>query len=288
MSNRVSIASILACLTLGLCIAFAGSKGSILISGYSLFVICGAISFLLHWIIFIPSYIYQTEHYFDITGSVSYLAVLAIAIFFTKPDIDIRSLLICFLISVWAVRLGLFLFLRVKKDGKDSRFNIMKSKFWWYLSTWTIGGLWVFITICPALAAITSKVSIPLSWPGYLGLTMWMIGFCIEVVADSQKTSFNLKEENENKFITNGLWSWSRHPNYFGEILLWLGITIISFPVLSGLQLVTLISPIFVYLLLTKISGIPLLERKADKRWSKDPEYVKFKEITPVLFLKKP
>ena len=285
MSNLLSIASIVACLIIATCIAFAGGKGSILINGYSLFAFCGAIGFLIHWIIFIPSYFNQTEHYFDLTGSMSYLAVLGFAIF-NKPEIDLRGLLLVSLVCIWAVRLGLFLFLRVKKKGKDNRFTVMKTKFCWYLFTWTMGGLWVLLTISPALAAISSTTTATLGWLGYLGLTLWVFGFSIEVIADSQKSSFNNKEENKHKFIDEGLWKLSRHPNYLGEILLWIGISLIALPVLKGWQLITLISPIFVYILLTRISGIPLLDTRAEKKWDKDPSYQKYKENTPKLILK--
>ena len=285
MSTQLSIFSILICLLIATGIIFSASKGSIFVGGYSLFALCGVIGFLLHWIIFIPSYIYQTEHYFDLTGSISYIAVLAFAIL-NKPDTDPRSILLIGLVGIWALRLGTFLFLRVKEKGEDSRFNIMKTKFWWFLATWTIGGLWVFITSCAALAALTATKEISMDFLGFLGLFLWIVGFSIEVIADSQKTAFNKKSENENKFINEGLWRFSRHPNYFGEILLWSGIAMIALPVLEGWQLITLISPVFVYVLLTKISGIPMLENKAFKRWGKDPEYIKYLESTPKLFLK--
>ncbi len=285
MSTQLSISSILICLLVATGIIFAASEGSIMINGYSLFALCGVIGFLLHWIIFIPSYVYQTEHYFDLTGSISYIAVLVFAIL-NKPDIDLRSMLLIVLVGIWAFRLGTFLFLRVKEKGKDSRFNVMKTKFWWFLATWTIGGLWVFITSCAALAALASTKLVALGPFGYLGFLLWFIGFSIEVIADSQKTTFNRKRENEHKFINEGLWQLSRHPNYFGEILLWIGIAMIAFPVLEGWQLVTLISPIFVYVLLIKISGVPMLENKALKRWGEDPEYKKYLESTPKLFLK--
>ena len=284
MSTQLSVSSILICLLIATGIIFAASKGSILINGYSLFALCGVIGFLLHWIIFIPSYVYQTEHYFDLTGSISYIAFLAFAIL-NKPNNDPRSILLIILVGIWAFRLGTFLFLRVKEKGEDSRFNIMKTKFWWFLATWTMGGLWVLITSCAALAALTATKEVNLGFLGFLGFFLWVIGFSIEVIADSQKTAFNKKRENENKFINEGLWKLSRHPNYFGEILLWIGVAMIAFPVLEGWLLVTLISPIFVYVLLTKISGIPMLENKALKRWGEDPEYKKYLESTPKLFL---
>ncbi len=282
MSNTASILSILACLALGTIMALAGSPGSITFNGLPSFALAASIGFILHWLIFIPSYIYQTEHYFDLIGSISYISIVLFT-FLALNNLDVRSILIGLLIMVWAVRLGSFLFIRVKRDGKDNRFTVMKTKFWWFLFTWTIGGLWVFITMAAGLAAMTSAKVVPLGWFALIGIFLWLEGFLVEVVADHQKTRFRSKKENQGRFINEGLWSFSRHPNYYGEITLWLGIAFIAFPVLQGWQLLTLISPIFVYILLTRISGVTMLERRADKKWGDDPEYQRYKETTSSL-----
>ena len=282
MSNTASILSILACLALGTIMALAGSPGSITFNGLPSFALAASIGFILHWLIFIPSYIYQTEHYFDLIGSISYISIVLFT-FLALNNLDVRSILIGLLILVWAVRLGSFLFIRVKRDGKDNRFTVMKTKFWWFLFTWTIGGLWVFITMAAGLAAMTSAKVVPLGWFALIGIFLWLEGFLVEVVADHQKNRFSSKKENQGRFINEGLWSFSRHPNYYGEITLWLGIAFIAFPVLQGWQLLTLISPIFVYILLTRISGVTMLERRADKKWGDDPEYQRYKETTSSL-----
>jgi len=282
VSNTASILSILACLALGTIMALAGSPGSITFNGLPSFALAASIGFILHWLIFIPSYIYQTEHYFDLIGSISYISIVLFT-FLALNNLDVRSILIGLLIMVWAVRLGSFLFIRVKRDGKDNRFTVMKTKFWWFLFTWTIGGLWVFITMAAGLAAMTSAKVVPLGWFALIGIFLWLEGFLVEVVADHQKTRFRSKKENQGRFINEGLWSFSRHPNYYGEITLWLGIAFIAFPVLQGWQLLTLISPIFVYILLTRISGVTMLERRADKKWRDDPEYQRYKETTSSL-----
>jgi steroid 5-alpha reductase family enzyme len=151
------------------------------------------------------------------------------------------------------------------------------------LLTWTIQGLWVSFTLAAALAAVTSSLQPDLGIPALIGLLIWIAGFSIEVIADQQKSRFKASPENAGKFIRSGLWSRSRHPNYFGEILLWIGIAIIALPVLRGWQYVTLISPIFVTLLLTRISGVPLLEKRADEKWGGQPDYEAYKANTPVL-----
>ena len=276
------IVGILVILVISGAIALAGSQGSITASEIPLFLVCASVGFILHWIIFIPSYIYQTEHYFDLTGSISYVSTIAVALIF-HPNIDTRSLVVCTLIAIWAIRLGSFLFMRVKKDGKDRRFDEIKTKFFRYMFTWTLGGAWVFITMAAGLAAITAVNQVALDVFFYIGFALWILGFGFEVIADRQKSLFRRNPDNKEKFITEGLWSVSRHPNYFGEIVLWIGITIIAVPTLVGWQYVTLISPIFVALLLIKVSGVRLLEESGKKRWGDDPNYSKYVASTPSL-----
>jgi steroid 5-alpha reductase family enzyme len=103
-------------------------------------------------------------------------------------------------------------------------------------------------------------------------------------VADRQKRRFRADPNNRERFIQSGLWAWSRHPNYVGEITLWVGIAFIALPVLAGWQYVTLVSPVFVYVLLTRISGVPLLEDRSEKKWGGNPEYRAYRDRTPVLF----
>jgi len=290
MTNKESILSIIATLSVGLIIGYVGSAGSLIFNGYPLFILCACIPFIIHWIVFIPSMINQTEHYFDLIGSISYVVTCLVSLYLValSTDLSLRSIIIAFLIVIWAMRLGSFLFLRVKREGRDNRFNVMKTKFWWFLFTWTLGGLWVFVTMCAGLAAITSGKNVDLfSHPlDIIGLSFWIIGFVTEVIADNQKSRFRSNPENTNNFINEGLWKRSRHPNYFGEITLWLGITLMSLPVLSGLQLITLISPVFVFILLTKISGVSMQEARAKKKWKDNEAYQEYLKNTPMLIPK--
>lgn len=287
MKTTHTIIGILVSLILGGAMLFVGSQGSLMHDGVALFALCGAIGFILHWAIFLPSFAFQTEHYFDLTGSISYITTVIAAVYL-NPDMDLRDLIICTMIVIWAVRLGSFLFWRIKKDGEDKRFKVMKTRFTWFLMTWTLGGLWVLMTMAAGLAAITSDTSSPLGIMAFLGMALWVFGLTIEVMADTQKTRFRKQPENQGRFISTGIWAWSRHPNYFGEITLWAGVALVALPVLSGWQLVTMISPIFVYLLLTRVSGITMLEAIAEKRWGKDPEFIAYRDATPALMLRKP
>ena len=117
------------------------------------------------------------------------------------------------------------------------------------------------------------------------GALVWALGFGIEAVADAQKTRFKADTANSGKFINVGLWAWSRHPNYFGEILLWIGVCIIAVPSFSGWQWLGLLSPLFVAALIVGVSGVPLLEQRADEKWGEDPDYQRYRANTPVLLL---
>ena len=282
MSKKITIPSIFISILLAGLVAIGIDQGSVNISGVSLIYFCCAFIFLAQWLVFIPSYIFETEHYFDLTGSLTYVSVTLLAILFTV-DISLRDILLALFVWIWAFRLGSFLFIRVKKAGSDGRFDLMKKDFWWFLMTWTIQGLWVFLTLAMALAAITSESKMAIDIFAIIGTLIWIFGFSIEVIADQQKTNFKDDPANKDSFITVGLWSWSRHPNYFGEMVLWIGIAVIAFPVLIGWQLVALISPIFVVFLLTRISGITMLESRGYKKWKDDPAYIDYLERTSVL-----
>jgi steroid 5-alpha reductase family enzyme len=241
-----------------------------------------AIAFLIQWFVFIPSYLKQTETYYDLTGSITYITVVLTAVLLSSPA-GTRALLLMAMIVVWAIRLGSFLFRRILAAGEDRRFRDLKTSFSSFLLTWTLQGLWVTFSLAAALAAITSELKVNLGIYALVGFFVWLLGFGIEVIADRQKSQFRAVPENADKFINSGLWSWSRHPNYFGEIVLWIGIAIIAFPVLRGWQYLTLISPVFIYLLLTRISGIPMLQKRADEKWGGEADYEAYKARTSVL-----
>jgi steroid 5-alpha reductase family enzyme len=270
---------------IGFLFAWAGSQGGVSIAGVPLFALSVGLIFLIQWLAFIPAYLLQTEKFFDLTGSITYITVITIAIVFS-PGADARSILLWALVVIWAIRLGTFLFSRIKKAGKDDRFDEIKPSFIRFLNVWTIQGLWVTFTMAAALVAITTTVRKELDCYSVIGALVWLFGFIFEVAADAQKSRFNADPANKGKFIQTGLWARSRHPNYFGEIVLWVGVAIIALPVLQGWQWVAMISPLFVTLLLTRVSGIPLLEKKADKKWGGQEDYESYKKKTPVLIPK--
>jgi len=280
--NTRSLLGILLIVIIGAGVALAGGQGGFRVGGIPLFTLGVGLAFVIQWLVFIHAYLNQTEKFFDLTGSLTYITVTILALLLS-PVKDTRSLLLAGLVLVWAARLGSFLFLRIKAAGEDRRFRELKTSFSRFLLTWTLQGLWVTFSLAAALAVITSQNRVDFGIFGVIGLLVWMVGFGFESIADSQKSKFKADPANEGKFIQTGLWSWSRHPNYFGEIVLWLGVAIIALPVLSGWQWVTMISPVFVFLLLTRISGVPMLEKRADEKWGGQPDYEAYKSRTSVL-----
>jgi steroid 5-alpha reductase family enzyme len=269
-------------IVIGLLVAIAGSQGGCQVAGIPVFALLVGLTFLIQWLVFIPSYWRQTEKFFDLTGSLTYITVITLAVFLST-GVDGRAILVWAMVVIWAVRLGSFLFSRIKKAGKDDRFDELKPSFIRFLNVWTIQGVWITFTMAAALVTITTANRKALDVFALIGLLVWIFGFTMEVVADYQKSRFNADPNNKGKFIRSGLWSRSRHPNYFGEIVLWIGVMLIALPVLQGWQWVALISPVFVTLLLTRVSGIPLLEKKADQKWGGQADYEAYKKRTPVL-----
>ena len=266
-------------------VGFAGSWGGPRLGAIPVFALCVALAFAINWLVWIPASLWRTERFYDLTGSVTFVAVTALALVAAPgPDgeASVWRVTLAAMVVVWAVRLGSFLFIRVRRDGSDGRFDKIKVHPLAFLATWTLQALWVSMTVAAALAAITVADGLGGVW-AMLGVIVWLIGFAIEVVADTQKRRFRADPANAGRFISTGLWSRSRHPNYFGEILLWSGVALMAVPTLSGWRWVVLISPVFVWLLLTRVSGVPLLEARAAARFGDDPAYGAYVKHTPVL-----
>jgi len=281
-TSRNALIAFIFVLLVGLGVALAGSQGGASVAGIPIFALMVGLAFVIQWLAFIPAYLFQSESFFDLTGSITYISITAVAVILS-PIVDGRSILLSALVIIWAVRLGSYLFSRIRKAGKDSRFDDIKPSFIRFLNTWTIQGLWVTFTASAAWVAITTTTRKELDIFALVGLFVWVIGFTIEVVADVQKSRFRADPKNKGRFISSGVWACSRHPNYFGEILLWVGVAIIVLPVLHGWQWISLISPLFVTLLITRVSGVPMLEKRADEKWGGQEDYEAYKKRTPVL-----
>jgi steroid 5-alpha reductase family enzyme len=267
---------------IGVGVALAGSQGGATVGGVPVFALCVALAFAIQWLAFVPAFLLQTERFYDLTGSLTFITATVVAVALSGAP-DARCFLLVGMVVIWAARLGSFLFRRVRSAGSDARFDEIKPSFIRFLTTWTLQGIWVTLTLAAALAAITSDRREGLDPLALAGLAVWCLGLAFEVVADVQKDRFRADAANRGAFIRTGLWAWSRHPNYFGEIVLWVGVALVAAPVLRGWQWVTLVSPLFVFLLITRVSGVPLLEKKADQRWGGRDDYEDYKARTRVL-----
>ncbi len=263
-------------------VAWMGDQTGSTLYGLPLMTAMALGIFAVQWVGLIHARLFETEHYFDLVGSLTYITVTLFAVQ-QAGDMGLRQQIIAGVVIVWAARLGPFLFRRIQKAGEDRRFRKIKLSTPRFLLTWTLQGTWVFLTAGAALAAIMTPNVAPLGTLFYVGAVMWVLGFAIEVIADNQKSAFKADAANENKFITTGIWARAQHPNYFGEILLWAGVAVMALPSLSGSAMIFLISPVFVAVLLTRISGVPLLRKTAGERWGEDPEYQAYLKNTPLL-----
>lgn len=256
------------------------------ILGFNSFKFLISLAVLIQFAIFLPSFLFQTEKFYDLTGSLTFISISSIAYFSLDNPTTIDTILYLYVI-VWAGRLGIFLFRRINKDGKDERFDKAKKKFFWFLQYWMGQAAWVVFTAGASILAILSPVETELEVLAFIGIFLWWSGFLIEVIADYQKRKFRKTSDSKTKFISTGLWARSRHPNYFGEIMLWVGMAVISLSSLSGIEYVTaIVSPVFIYLLLVKLEGVPMLERIADERYGELSDYQEYKANTPVLMMK--
>ncbi|WP_396658180.1 DUF1295 domain-containing protein [Microbacterium oxydans] len=286
-SSRSSLIAIVVALVVGALVAIAGSQDGATIGGVPLFALAVAAAFAIQVIAFIPAMLLQTERFFDLTGSLTFFLISA-ALVLSTPMPDARSWILAAMVMLWAARLGSFLAVRVHKAGSDGRFDQIKGSPLRFLQVWVIQGAWVSLTAAAAWIAISADASsrAPIGWLTVVGIVVWALGMVIEIVADAQKSVFRADPRNRDDFIRTGLWSRSRHPNYFGEIVIWVGVFLTAAPVLVGWQWVALLSPLFVILLLTRVSGIPLLEARAEKKWGDRADYVAYREQTPVLIPK--
>ena len=279
IKNIIAITAFLICIVL---INIAGQNIEIEIRGMNAFTFILIIAVLLQVFFFLPSFLLKTEKYYDLVGSLTYITTISLAYFSVENKTMIDSI-IYFYIMVWASRLGIYLFRRVRNDGKDVRFEKAKRHFFWFLQYWMGQALWVSLTACAAIIAILSPEEDTLPVLAIVGMVLWISGFTIESISDYQKRVFRKENNPSESFIHTGFWARSRHPNYFGEITLWTGIAVIALNTLNGIEYVTLISPVFVYILLTRMSGVNLLERIADERYGHLEEYQRYKRNTPVL-----
>jgi len=252
-----------------------------LLTNNSLFDI-SLIIFPTQWVGWAVAYAFKTEKFYDLTGSLTFIAASSVFLKWHCQH-SIRQYVQTAAVLIWATRLGSYLFMRIMERGKDRRFNVIKHNARRFFVAWTLQGAWVFVTLLPSLLAVGSATQPAVGWRDVAGWLTWLAGFTVEVTADREKTAFLKEPRNQGKFIRSGLWSISRHPNYLGEVTLWAGLCLSASSTFEGLQYAAVLSPVFIFLLITRVSGIPMLEAYGAKKWGGDPSYAEYVRTTPVL-----
>jgi steroid 5-alpha reductase family enzyme len=282
----------IACSVVTFAVGMAVAHSGLDVAGVSIIWWVAALCFGINWLAWIPASALRSERFYDLTGSVSFVSVtlLVVAAAFSAPDTSVAfpRLLPALFVLVWTLRLGWFLVTRIHRAGKDGRFDRLKTSWVRFFVPWTLQGLWVFLTSLAMVVQVSAVKTSVGTWAPVVGAVLWLVGFALEVVADQQKAAFARDEGNRGRFVTTGLWAWSRHPNYFGEILLWTGVFVMGVQDYDGGDWAAALSPLFTFVLLRFVSGVPLLEERADARWGDDPAYVAWRDATPVLLPRPP
>ncbi|KAL1020700.1 hypothetical protein UPYG_G00003520 [Umbra pygmaea] len=244
---------------------------------------CAATDLGIQWAGWAVASALKTEKFYDLAGSGTFILLAHLSRYWAGTH-HFRQNVQTGLVTAWGLRLGTFLFLRILKDGQDRRFNNVRESPGTFFVYWSVQAAWVFMTLLPTLMLNSEHRDRPLGLRDYLGWGFWGLGFTIEALADQQKWVFKGNPDNAGKFIQSGLWAYSRHPNYFGEILQWSGLWLSASSVMKGSQYISVVSPLVVWFLLRHVSGIPILEKQAMKKWGSDPAFQNYIKSTPLLW----
>lgn len=231
---------------------------------------------------FILAVSFKTDKVTDLSYGLTFI-VLALYVFFSSNSFYAYQVLTLLMVSVWSIRLVIYLFLRILKIKKDKRFDGIREDFKKFAFFWTFQAITVWVISLPPIYLLSNKSNLSISITMLMGVIIWFTGLAVETIADWQKFKFKNNPDNKGKWIESGVWKYSRHPNYFGEITLWWGIFIFSIPFQLGISWLTIAGPLFITLILLFISGIPPLERKYNERYKKNMDYQKYKERTSLL-----
>lgn len=237
-------------------------------------------------LMFIPAFIFKTDKLTDISYGLSFILVAGIVLFFPENNLTLGKLILFAMVTLWGIRIGTYLLVRIWKIGRDKRFDDKRDNFFKFLGFWLLQGFTVWVVLLASIQYLLVEIT-PIGIVGIVGIILWALGLIIETLADYQKYTFINNPNNAGQWIEKGLWKYSRHPNYFGEILHWIGIYVYTIPAIGGsMYLIGLISPLYIALLIIFVSGIPMLEKAADKRWGSDPAYLSYKKrVSPLVLL---
>lgn len=233
---------------------------------------------------FFVSYLAKFDKLTDFAGSTNFI-VLAVMTLIVGGEYEARQIVTTVCVVIWGSRLGAFLFYRIILWGEDNRFDDKRQNLGRLAAFWILQALWVWTVSLP-VTIINSKPSYEISVPSalaYVGWAIFIVGFLIEAVADQQKLWYKEKPESRGRWTDVGVWSWSRHPNYFGEIIIWWGLYLASVRDFKGAEHAAVAGPVFITILLLFVSGVPMLEKSGDRKYGRKEGYDEFKRRTSVI-----
>lgn len=240
------------------------------------------ISLAIQVFFFIFAALFKTDKLTDLSYGLTFIA-LAWYLLLNIENPSLHQLVITGLVTVWGVRLATYLFVRILKMGKDHRFDGMRERFWSFARFWLLQALTVWIVMLPTIFVLSTESERTCSVVTFSGVMIFLFGLIFETVADWQKFIFKGKKKNRDKLIMSGLWKYSRHPNYFGEITLWWGIFLFSTNFMDKGDYWLIVGPLFITFLILFVSGVPLLEKKYDKKYKGNKQYTNYRKKTSLL-----
>lgn len=264
----------------------AVGAGGTMVVGLPLPVFTALVAVVANLVAWVPASLLRTERFYDLTGTLTFLAIVGVCLGVTGDGPGWRATAACVAVAAWAVRLGWFLVSRIRRDGKDGRFDALKTDPARFLVPWSLQALWCAVCTLPVVGLVAhGGGGDGVTLADVVGFSLWSVGFGVEVLADAQKRQHR---EAVGGFVSTGLWAWCQHPNYLGEILLWTGLFVVGGGVFEGAQWLSVASPLLVVLLLTRVSGIPLIDARAEGRFGEDPAWRAYRARTPLLVPRPP
>ncbi|KAJ8903617.1 hypothetical protein NDN08_004719 [Rhodosorus marinus] len=233
-----------------------------------------------NFIFFLIAYAFKFDKVTDFAGGTGF-SIAALLTFLLNQTYFPRQIVMTVLVMVWSARLAGFLLWRILKWGEDNRFDDIRSNLAKLISFWTFQFLWNFIVSLTVISVNSVDTNPAIGAADIIGWIMWSIGFFFEAVGDVQKTLFKVKPEGKGTWCNAGLWTYTRHPNYFGEFMMWWGLFVAGAAVYGNTwRWVSILSPVFLMTILLFLSGINLGEESANKKYGSKPEYWKYKKET--------
>jgi steroid 5-alpha reductase family enzyme len=229
-----------------------------------------AISLLIQAVFFAFAATLKTDKVTDLSYGLSFV-IIAAALLFRADESAWPAGVLALMVILWGLRLAGYLLFRIVQMGRDKRFDGVRENFLRFLRFWVFQGLAVWVIMLP----VTVWFGSPRPWNVVMtiGAAIWAVGFVIETIADAQKFAAKSQPGGESRWMDTGLWRYSRHPNYFGELLVWWGIFVFVARDLSPLGWLSVVGPIAITFLLLRVTGIPTLEASAAKKWGANPGY---------------